>query len=750
MSCRFEDRGNFNLILAAPDRVFKNRAYRRAAMRDASGRKVKCRLYRAQIERVPVGSVEWCAPALPSRKRHMTDLNFLPQALRSALEKKGYHSLTPVQQAVLAEAPANADLLVSAQTGSGKTVAFGMALAPTLMESQHHLGPAGAPIALAIAPTRELALQVKDELAWLYGEAGATLATCVGGMDPRTERRTLERGVHIVVGTPGRLRDHLERGALDLSRIKAVVLDEADEMLDMGFREDLEFILDAAPGDRQTLLFSATVPKPIADLAKRFQKDAVRLSTIAPREQHVDIDYIAHPVAPHERENAIINVLRLHEAEKAIVFCSTREAVKRLTARLANRGFSIVSLSGELSQEQRTAALTAMKTGSARVCVATDVAARGIDLPNLDLVVHADLPTGKAALLHRSGRTGRAGRKGTSVLMVPFPRRRAAERTFRFAGVNVTWQGAPTADDIRAKDKERLFNASVLTDEPDADDLELARELLDRHNPERLAAAFVKLHQSRLPAPEDVSAATEDTLKGRDAGARGGRVAEIKGKFDDGVWFRLSLGHKHRADPRWLLPMICRAGHVTKREVGAIKIFQNETRFEIAGSHAERYTATIKRDGTGEENVTIALLDARGGKVPPPPSAARSGQGSRRGSPPRDLEDIGPEDRMDRPRFKRGGGPGEKPAKARKRRRFDDEDAAPTHPAYAPLDPKSLTEDSAERRPKPPAKDNGRSVETKSGKPARTQKAVKPKKTKAKNKPSRAARKAARRKSSGD
>ena len=496
----------------------------------------------------------------------MSDLTSVAPALQAALAKRGYESLTPVQESVLTDAPPEADLLVSAQTGSGKTVAFGLALAPTLLGDSDHLGKAAAPVALAIAPTRELALQVKEELTWLYDEAGAVTTSCVGGMDPRTERRALERGAHIVVGTPGRLRDHIERGALDLSELKAVVLDEADEMLDMGFREDLEFILDAAPSDRRTLMFSATVPKPIAELAKRFQKDAVRLSTINAREQHGDIDYIAHPVAPNERENAIINVLRLYEAEKAIVFCSTREAVSRLTSRLANRGFSIVSLSGELSQEQRSSALAAMKDGRARVCVATDVAARGIDLPNLDLVIHADLPTGKAALLHRSGRTGRAGRKGTCVLMVPFPRRRQAERTLHFAGVKATWKGAPTADDIRAKDKERLLADPALSVELEDEDRALAVELLALHSPEQLAAAFVKLRQSRLPAPEDVSELDDTSLKGRDAGSRGGRSAEITGKFEDGIWFSLSLGHRQRAEPRWILPMICRAGHVTKKK----------------------------------------------------------------------------------------------------------------------------------------------------------------------------------------
>src|SRR5262249_11300274 len=205
------------------------------------------------------------------------------------------------------------------------------------------------------------------------------------------------------------------------------------EMLDLGFREDLEFILDSAPTDRRTLMFSATVPRSIATLAKNYQRDAVRISTASEQKQHVDIEYRALVVAPSDRENAIINVLRYYEARNAIVFCSTRAAVNHLTARFNNRGFSVVALSGELSQNERTHALQAMRDGRARVCIATDVAARGIDLPGLELVIHADLPTNPETLLHRSGRTGRAGRKGVSALIVPNNARRRTERLLQNA-----------------------------------------------------------------------------------------------------------------------------------------------------------------------------------------------------------------------------------------------------------------------------------------------------------------------------
>ena len=304
------------------------------------------------------------------------------QALADALSERGYETLTAVQEAVTNPDLEDKDLLVSAQTGSGKTVGFGLAIAPTLLGEAESMEPAAAPLALIVAPTRELALQVMRELGWLYAKAGARVTTCIGGMDMRDERRALERGAHIVVGTPGRLRDHIQRGSLDLGSLRAIVLDEADEMLDLGFREDLEFMLGEAPEDKRTLLFSATVPPMIAKLAQQYQRDAVRVTTLTGDTQHADIAYQALRVAQQDAENAIINLLRFHDAQNAIVFANTRAMVNRLTARLTNRGFSVVALSGELSQNERSHALQAMRDGRARVCVATDVAARGIDRPS--------------------------------------------------------------------------------------------------------------------------------------------------------------------------------------------------------------------------------------------------------------------------------------------------------------------------------------------------------------------------------
>ncbi|KZL04163.1 DEAD/DEAH box helicase [Pseudovibrio sp. Ad14] len=522
-------------------------------------------------------------------------------ALSTALEKREYTSLTPVQTAVLDEKLKGKDLLVSAQTGSGKTVAFGIAIAPELLGDEERMGRANEPLALCVAPTRELAIQVSKELEWLYGEAGARITTCVGGMDMRRERRNLSAGAHIVVGTPGRLRDHIERGSFDTSSLRTVVLDEADEMLDLGFREDLEFILGAAPQERRTLLFSATVPQQIESLAKRFQRDAQRISTVSNREQHADIEYRAMQVAPNDRENAIINVLRFYEAQNTIIFCGTREMVKHLSARLGNRGFAVVALSGELSQAERNHALGAMRNGRARVCVATDVAARGIDLPNLDLVIHADLPNNADTLLHRSGRTGRAGRKGVCTLVVPHTRRRTATRLLGFAKVKAEWAPAPTADEIRNKDRERILASSDLQEAPSEEDLPMVKELLEKFTAEQIAAAYMRQIHQGLPAPEELLATSTNFDSERERKPRK--------DFDNGVWFRLNVGRKHNAEPRWLLPMICRAGHITKKDIGSIRIFDADARFELDAKLADKFLETVKENGTGEKSITITRIE---------------------------------------------------------------------------------------------------------------------------------------------
>ncbi len=559
----------------------------------------------------------------------------LPTLLAEAIKAKGYETLTPVQASVVAPEAEGRDLLVSAQTGSGKTVAFGLAMAPQMLGEDGRTARAGAPLALAIAPTRELALQVSRELQWLYGKTGARIATCVGGMDASKERRSLAAGTHIVVGTPGRLRDHLERGALQLGSLKVAILDEADEMLDMGFREDLEEILDATPGERRTFMFSATLPKPIVALAKRYQKDAFRISTVGEDRGHGDIAYQAVVVAPSDIENAVVNLLRFHEAPTAMLFCATRDNVRRLHASLIERGFDAVALSGEHTQAERNSALQALRDRRARVCVATDVAARGIDLPTLSLVVHVELPRDAETLQHRSGRTGRAGKKGTAVLVVPYPARRRVEGMLRGARIQAEWMKVPGPDEIRANDRERLIVALMETPaEFDDEDRALAARLLAERPAEDIAAMLVRTHRAKMPAAEEML----DGGPVQRGQSQGGARPERRGGNDerprhgggngggdvDVVWFKMDVGRQQNADPRWILPLLCRRGHVTKGDVGTIKIGPHETRFEIPRDIAGKFMDALKRtegaDRSPEGGIMIIPAD---GAPPPRPSRPR-------------------------------------------------------------------------------------------------------------------------------
>jgi ATP-dependent RNA helicase DeaD len=514
-------------------------------------------------------------------------------SLRRALEARGYAAPTPVQAAVLATELRGRDLLVSSRTGSGKTVAFGLLLADAVLGAAERFPAPGAPLALVVAPTRELAVQVARELSWLLAEAQGRVVACVGGMDPRREARALAEGAHVVVGTPGRLVDHLGRRALRLEALHAVVLDEADEMLDMGFREELEALLDATPPGRRTVLFSATLPRPIVELARKYTRDAARVAATPPEEAHADIAVRAHLVAPREREHAVVNVLRDLEPGSALVFRATREAVQHSAASLAERGFEVVALSGELTQAERSRALTSLRDGRARVLVATDVAARGLDLPGVELVLHADLPRDAHALQHRSGRTGRAGRKGLAILLAAPAERHRLERMLRESRIAASWAPVPSPDDVKAKDAERLrADVALLAAEASEEEREQARRLLAEHDALAVALALVRRERARLPAPEELA---ETPAAAREAPAPKGPRAPRRAPPADGVWFRILVGREKRADPRWILPLLCRRGGVSRDEIGKIQVLPRETRFEIALAAAPRFEKAARR-----------------------------------------------------------------------------------------------------------------------------------------------------------
>jgi ATP-dependent RNA helicase DeaD len=576
----------------------------------------------------------------------------LPAPLAEAIAARGYTRPTPVQAAVADLANRGRDLLVSAETGSGKTLAFGAAIAAELLgerppraEGRKRPGPR----ALIILPTRELATQVREELGWLYAKTKVRMAVFTGGTDVRSDLEKLRRDPDLVVGTPGRLVDLFERGNLLLEDVVAIVLDEADEMLDMGFRDDLEKLLaarthlaaaakDGAPSTRaRTLMFSATLPPQIMGIAGRFQRDAVRVDTRAKGGQgggHADISYVAHLVAMGERIPAVVNVLRRHRGVRAIVFGTTRDGVADLHQHLGTLGFRAVVLSGDRAQSERTRALAALRDGDADILVATNVAARGLDLPEVDLVLHADLPLNAEALTHRSGRTGRAGRKGTSVLIATVAERRKAERLLGIARVPFTWTAAPGERDILSAAEESLTEelrgqAGAADGDDAADARAFAARLGDEVGRDALLVALLRRELDRMPKGERLTSVDLRARPGFDRSDRNDSRGPARGQGDSrdnlsrgAVSFRINMGRNQKAEPGWLLPLICRRGGITRHDVGAIRVGPTETVFEISGPAAAEFALAASQSDPRAPHVNIQRVD--GGPAAPAPHEARA------------------------------------------------------------------------------------------------------------------------------
>ena len=423
-----------------------------------------------------------------------------PACVRFALERRGFRELTKVQLAVAHADGAERDLQISSQTGSGKTVAVGFALAEVLAKAGPQAGRGDGPTALVLTPTRELANQVAREFEWLFADLeGVEVAVVTGGTNVQFEVRKLHRGPRVVVGTPGRMLDHIKSGALDPGGVEEVVLDEADQMLDMGFRDELQAILDTTPEDRRTHLVSATFPPGIQAIAERYQKEPMHVEGTRLGEANADIEHVAFLVHAEDRYAALLNLLLLEGDQNVLVFVNTRQDASDIAAALARDGFAAVPLSGELAQSQRTRTLESFRSGVVRVLVATDVAARGLDLPAVGVVLHASTPRDPETYTHRSGRTGRAGQKGKSLLMVPTRRERHIRRLFGDARIEANWRDIPTPAHVKSELQSRMEAKIQTAVDADADGEAperaalLAQELLARKSAEEVVTALIGL-----------------------------------------------------------------------------------------------------------------------------------------------------------------------------------------------------------------------------------------------------------------
>jgi ATP-dependent RNA helicase DeaD len=568
--------------------------------------------------------------------------------LARAFAGKGYDSLTSVQAAVLAPGVSGRDLRMSSQTGSGKTVALGLAIRDVVRK------PDGKPRALVIAPTRELAKQVEEELSWLFEPLGATTVSVTGGTSVRDERRDLSRGPTVVVGTPGRLLDHLTRAAIDPSGVRAVVLDEADRLLDMGFREDLEAILAFVPEGRRTHLVSATFPREVQALANKVQSDPVSVEGTALGVANADIEHVIHLVDQRERTAALINLLLAWPDAQTLVFARTRADVARVASELDEAGFSVRPLSGEMQQRERERALNAFRRGELDALIATDVAARGIDVVDIARVIQLEPPTDSDTYTHRSGRTGRAGRKGQAVTLVSLPGLARLRFMMKRAGVIETIKPVPTAQEIREARSQHLYedltaplpegfagfdDATYAVAKRLATGPDVARTITRLLLRARAAGVAEPRHIRPIRPPEEApkrtAAPTRETRGPREAVVRGEARSprdavrepsvprEPSGprpanqKF---VTFQVSWGAEHGADPRRLFALICRRGEIDRNQVGAIRIGARSSTVEVSTDAAEEFEKKAQRPDARDARVRVRRMpDERplGGDEPP-------------------------------------------------------------------------------------------------------------------------------------
>ncbi len=457
------------------------------------------------------------------------DLGLKPELL-GALSKLGYEEATPIQRQAIPELLTGRDLIGQAATGTGKTAAFALPILQNIDRND-----AAIPLALIVVPTRELAVQVSEAF-FKYGrESNVRVVPVFGGQPIQRQLQALKRGVHVVVATPGRAIDHIKRGSLDLDAVQTVVLDEADEMLDMGFTEDIEAILEATPDTRQTVLFSATMPPRIAKIAETYQRDPITVKIgRGTGDANPKVRQSVYMVMRAHKASALGRILDVEAPTSAIVFCRTRTEVDELTVTMNGRGYRSEALHGGMDQKQRDRVMARLRDGTAEILIATDVAARGLDVDSLTHVVNYDVPSAPESYVHRIGRVGRAGREGVAITIAEPRQRRLLQNIERLTKQSFTIEKVPSVADLRTKQIEMTVNAirDALA-EDDLDDYDAIFDQLDvDFKKSDIARAALKLvHRARGATIDDQEIPDASDWK-NDRGPKG-KGGKKKHKRDD-------------------------------------------------------------------------------------------------------------------------------------------------------------------------------------------------------------------------
>lgn len=496
-----------------------------------------------------------------------TQLAINDQLLR-AIDDLGFEEPSPIQTQAIPPALRGEDLIGQAQTGTGKTAAFAI---PILQNLSPAMRNRRGPLALVVTPTRELAIQVTEEFRRLARHTSCQALPIYGGQPIGRQIKGLRQGVDVVIGTPGRLLDHLSRRTLTLHSVNTVVLDEADEMMAMGFIDDIESILKMTPPQRQTLLFSATMPPAIARLAVKYMRNPVRI-TIQP--EHVvapDIEQIYYEVPPHARFEALYRIIDSEAIQRAIIFCRTKRGADELADRLRDRGYLADALHGDLEQRQRDRVMYAFRNGDIDLLVATDVAARGLDVENVTHVINYDIPTDPESYVHRIGRTGRAGRSGIAMTLIHPKERRTLSLIERLTGVRIKRRIVPTPAIVAERQREIWRERLVKT--LDRDNLATYRgiieELLDEYDSVDVGAAAFKLlldGANGQTRSDPMGPATEFGNTGSERGM---------------TRFFINIGRKEGVTPASIVRGVSEQASISGAVIGKIDIHESFAFFEV-------------------------------------------------------------------------------------------------------------------------------------------------------------------------
>ena len=549
----------------------------------------------------------------------------LSQPLLKALDDVGYETPSPIQAEAIPLLLEGKDIIGQAQTGTGKTAAFALPLLSNLDLSQKD------PQVMVLAPTRELAIQVAEAFqTYAKHIKGFHVLPIYGGADSRGQVRALQRGVHVVVGTPGRVMDHMRRGALKLNKLRALVLDEADEMLRMGFIDDVEWILEQTPPKRQIALFSATMPTQIRRIATKYLNNPEQI-TIKTKTTTVDtIRQRFWPVSGTHKLDALTRILEAEEFDAMIIFVRTKNSTTELAEKLEARGYAAAAINGDILQKQRERSVNNLKNGKLDILVATDVAARGLDVPRISHVVNYDVPHDTESYVHRIGRTGRAGRKGDAILFVAPREKRMLQAIERATKQKITIMELPSTEKINDKRIENFKQR--ITDTLAKEQLGLFPEMIDQYQQEHnvpaieIAAALAQMVQGNTPLllqnkpqkasreswdKEDRSSSRKPARGERDRKPRErDRAARKDAPVEDGMdRYRIEVGHNHEVMPGNIVGAIANEANIESKFIGRINIHDDYSLVDLPADMPKEMLSELKDVWVSGKQLKISLFD---------------------------------------------------------------------------------------------------------------------------------------------